>query len=56
MYSKPEMDECSKILYRVFRILRQSACCMLFFGHEYKKVGNQHIKYLKCIKCGKKLD
>jgi hypothetical protein len=35
------------------RFVRESICTALCFGHEYKKVGNQHTKYLKCIKCGK---
>ena len=35
------------------RIARETICLALCFGHEYKKVGNQHTKYLKCVKCGK---
>ena len=35
------------------RIARETICSALCFGHEYKKVGNQHTKYLKCVKCGK---
>lgn len=35
------------------KIIREIICVALCFGHEYKRVGNQHTKYLKCVKCGK---
>lgn len=35
------------------RFAREAICVVLCFGHEYKKIGNQHTNYLKCIKCGK---
>jgi len=37
------------------RFTREAICVALCFGHDYKKVGNQHTKYLKCIKCGKRV-
>jgi hypothetical protein len=33
--------------------LHELLCLLFLFGHEYKRVGNQYTKYLKCKKCGR---
>ena len=30
--------------------------CCLIFGHEYKNIGNQNGRYLKCVRCGQRIN
>jgi len=51
-----EVKNSADISFKVLkRFAREAICVALCFGHDYKKIGNQHTKYLKCIKCGKRV-